>query len=298
MTTHEKQNLVSSTSPFSHPKTSPKQRSTLSKSKDSAMMDSNIMFATKKDVDAWNKDRSEAKHAIGAVRLSTVRFPETCAALLPSIQHHWAIANSPHSGASDGLLALTILEDFHNRITVPKSARRLAPPLHCRYLHIVFVQQEDSDGKTSIPHAVFHEVVGVLGSFLGPCRALKVVSKHYGYLDLTSVVLHLETLLGEFLAQIVAATNIPAKEKYKDKKASSDPLQDAVKRRRRDLVEKLRNIEYCLQERILPSRQGDVASVAAENPVPAKFKDGVYQKLPYGEWGFRFAPEKGCKGCS
>ncbi|KAL8828605.1 MAG: hypothetical protein Q9170_006534 [Blastenia crenularia] len=241
-------------------------------------MESN-MFATKKAGDAWNQNRTQAKHAVGRTA-SLLTDHDTCATVLPYLKNHWAFKNT-HPTTPDGLYALTLLEMFHNNIYVPKYTS-MKSALHCRYLNMIFVQ----DNIIKIPHYIFHEIVGVLGSFLAPCLTLKGIRKNYSHRDITSVVLYLEILLGDFLVQIVQGARTK-----NNKHNDSDAFKD-VRRRRKDLVEKVRDIDYCLQERKLPSKHGDVAATAADNTAPAKLKDGVYQKRTYGDWDFCFAPEK------
>lgn len=183
-------------------------------------------------------------------------------------------------GAPDGRVALTILESLHNRV-VAATPGKWESALYCRYLYMILVQ----DHGKKVPHSVFHEIVGVLGSFVKPCEILQELGKKdIAPPGFASMVIHLEILLTKFLEHIAWAIHVKDNKNHKY-------LFSNVIGHRNDLVGKLRRITHCLEQGFLPSAQGNVADIAGNHYAPLH-KDGT------GGWDFDFSPERTCIGCN
>ena len=168
------------------------------------------MQATRNDLEVWNQCCVDGRHALGGERLYMLEPHGTYAALLPDLNKHWAIkqndADSMYTklGAPDCRVALKILEHLHNLITTATLAP-LEPALHCRYLYTILVL----DNGKKVPHYAFHEIVGVLGSFVKSCLMLQDMNRKepippgFG-----SVAIYLEILLSKFLESIAMAIHI------------------------------------------------------------------------------------------
>ncbi|KAL8838851.1 MAG: hypothetical protein Q9170_001973 [Blastenia crenularia] len=132
----------------------------------------------------------------------------------------------PQVEEPDSRKALIILEELHSRLAAATPSR-LESSRHCRYLYMIFVQ----DNGKEVPHSVFHETVGVLASFVTSSVLLKDLSEKKPVPPgLAAMVLHLEMLLGKFLEQIVVALHTKDNKYY-----NLYPFQ-GVEGRRRILV--------------------------------------------------------------
>lgn len=254
------------------------------------------MQATKKDLTLWAKCRADGKKAVGEVRLAMAHPHGTYAKLLPYLEKHWAITTDDRKGmvyspdrsnSPDVRDTLRILEELHTRIaaatcpnTVPATV--FGASLHCRYLYIILHQTPEK----KIPHFVFHEIDGLLGTLRKSCRLLEEKGKMEPVVPpgFAAVVIHIEMRLCYFLQNIAWATH------YKQDK--EHPMNwspyEGLKARRKNLVAHIRMIDKCLENGKLPSAdEGDVY-VVTKPPMaePIEGTDLWRCEMDNGEWGF------------
>ncbi|KAL8907241.1 MAG: hypothetical protein Q9207_001542 [Kuettlingeria erythrocarpa] len=115
--------------------------------------------------------------------------------------------------------------------------------------------------EKKIPHYIFHEIDGVLGTLRKTCILLRQKGQAEpvppGF---AALVIHLEMRLIRFLAQIVCAIH------YKDKAHKNWDALEGVEERRRNLVAHIRMIDDCLEKGQLPSADDETDIVARFPP--------------------------------
>ncbi|KAL8939707.1 MAG: hypothetical protein Q9216_003221 [Gyalolechia sp. 2 TL-2023] len=224
----------------------------------------------------------------------------TYAKLLPYLHDHWAMTTcntdilrgTVDRSPPDVRDTLKILEQLHDRVAAATTTTPAAAPLHaslhCRYLYMILHHTP----QTKIPHSVFHEIDGVLGTLRKSCVLLQEKSA----MDpvppgFAALVLHLEMRLSRFLAHVVCA--IHNKKRGKDAMVDHHPFSE-VKYHRGNLVAHIRRIDACLENGELPTADKNI-DVVAQFPAPEEQNNGLWTYYrDNGNFAFKY---DNCLGC-